>query len=98
MYTNRFHEIYFFTLATAGVLFCLGVSIPLKFHVLERHCQEFLEDMGGHHGLGYYSEHPFESTHNKVNVDWGVNPLNENHQDYDEKMTDFVVGFNGKQL
>ena len=76
----------------------LGVSIPLKFHVLERHCQEFLEDMGGHHGLGYYSEHPFESTHNKVNVDWGVNPLNENHQDYDEKMTDFVVGFNGKQL
>ena len=54
--------------------------------------------MGGHHGLGYYSEHPFESTHNKVNVDWGVNPLNENHQDYDEKMTDFVVGFNGKQL
>ena len=35
----------------------LGVSLPLKIHILERHCAEFLYQFGnGQQGLGYFSE------------------------------------------
>ena len=73
----------------------LDISIPLKFHVLERHTQEFIEAMGGTYGLGHYSEHSFEATHHEAKDNWNVN---ENNPDYDDKMTSWVVNFNGKHL
>ena len=41
----------------------LGISIPLKVHLLESHALEFLEMMGEEHGLGFYSEQAMESMH-----------------------------------
>ena len=69
-----------------------------KVHLLESHASEFLEMMGGEHGLGFYSEQAMESMHKELKKDWQGEKLDENHPKYREKLCKTVVRVNGKHM
>ena len=68
-----------------------------KVHLLESHASEFLEMMGGEHGLGYYSEQAMESMHKELKKE-EVEKVAENHPNYREKLCKTVVRVNGKHM
>ena len=76
----------------------LGISIPLKVHVLESHLEEFLELKGGVYGAGFWSEQAPESAHREFEKEWENNRVIETHPDYLNKLVTQVVRFNGKHL
>ena len=76
----------------------LGISIPLKVHVLECHLEEFLELKGGVYGAGFWSEQAPESAHREFEKEWENNRVIETHPDYLKKLVTQVVRFNGKHL
>ena len=51
-----------------------GISYPTKFHLIEGHLQQFLEHRWAQDksykgfGCGYWSEQPFESVHEKLQL------------------------------
>ena len=75
----------------------LGITVTPKVHLLETHASEFLEMMGGEHGLGYYSEQAMESMHKELKKEQGEK-LSENHPNYGEKLCRKVVRVNGKHI
>ena len=76
----------------------LGISVTPKVHLLETHASEFLEMMGGEHGLGYYSELAMESMHKELKKEWQGEKLAEDHPNYGEKLCRTIVRVNGKHL
>ena len=76
----------------------LGITVTPKVHLLETHASEFLEMMGGEHGLGYYSEQAMESMHKDLKKEWQGEKLDENHPNYPEKLCKTTVRVSGKHL
>ena len=76
----------------------LGISIPLKVHLLESHAVEFIQMMGGEHGLGYFSEQAMESMHRELLQEWGGEKVDINHSSYGENLKRTMVRVNGKHL
>ena len=66
-----------------------------KVHLLESHASEFLEMMGGEHGLGYYSEQAMESMHHEIKEECGADKVDPKHPKYGEKLKATVVRING---
>ena len=73
----------------------LGITVTPKVHLLETHASEFLEMMGGEHGLGYYSEQAMESMHKDLKKEWQGEKLDENHPNYPyiDKMHSMTIFF-----
>lgn len=76
----------------------LGISIPLKVHLLESHLEEFLKIHSEKYGAGYYSEQAMESCHKDFKVEWDTCKVNESHEDYGRKLKRTTVRYNGKHI
>ena len=57
----------------------LGITIPLKVHLLESHLQEFLVRRGDVHGAGFWSEQAMEACHYDLQEEWEDVMVEETH-------------------
>ena len=48
----------------------LEISVTPKVHIIERHIKDFYDIYGKEHGLGFWSEQPFEAMHHEMKVLW----------------------------
>ena len=76
----------------------LGISIPLKVHILEAHVHEFLLMKGEKYGLGFYSEQAMESMHQELKMDWGADMVDIKHPTFGPRLRKTVVRINGKHI
>ena len=76
----------------------LGISIPLKVHILETHVHEFLLMKGEKYGLGFYSEQAMESMHQELKMDWGADMVDIKHPTFGPRLRKTVVRINGKHI
>ena len=75
----------------------LGVRMTPKIHCLFQHVPEFLTRHPDH-GLGFYSEQPFEAVHSAFNKTWPNYKRNMDSPDYPEKFKAAVVAFNSSNI
>lgn len=76
----------------------LGITIPLKVHLLESHLQEFLVRRGDVHGAGFWSEQAMEACHYDLQEEWEDVMVEETHPKYMDKLKGTVVRYNGKHI
>ena len=76
----------------------LGISIPLKVHLVESHLSEFIKMKGGEIGAGYYSEQAMESCHKDFKLEWEPNKVREADNDYGRKLLSTIIRYNGKHI
>ena len=77
----------------------LDLTIPVKFHLLEKHCAQFLKMYKEEHGLGYFSEQAMESCHSEMKRDLlAEKQVSVNHPNYGEKLVNLISRVNGKHV
>lgn len=76
----------------------LGISVPLKVHLLESHLEQFLVSKGGKKGAGYWSEQAMEACHYDLNNEWETVKVDEKNPLYLPKLKDTIVRYNGKHI
>ena len=77
----------------------LGISVPVKVHLIEKHLSQFLKMFGEEHGLGFYSEQSMESFHNDSKadiIDEKIVPVD--HPRHGEQLMNVMVRINGKHI
>ena len=77
----------------------LNISVPVKLHILEKHCAQFLKMYNERYGLGYFSEQAMESCHSEIKPDLLAEKLvSINHPNYGEKLVNLISRVNGKHV
>ena len=77
----------------------LEISVTPKVHIIERHIKDFYDIHGEEHGLGFWSEQPFEAMHHEMKVLWNKVKIKDiSREEYRERLLDFICAFNSKHI
>ena len=74
-------------------------SITPKIHIVQHHVIDFLKRKGEEYGLGQWSEQAFEAVHSDMKKEWDkVKICDKNQLNFPQRLLDFVVRYNSKNL
>ena len=77
----------------------LNISVPVKFHILEAHCGQFLKMFDEKYALGYFSEQSMEACHSHLKREMAAeSQVIVTHPKYGEKLVKVIARLNGKQI
>ena len=77
----------------------LEISVTPKVHIIERHIKDFYDIHGEEHGLGFWSEQPFEEMHHEKKVLWNKGKIKDiSKEEYGKRLIDFISAFNSKHI
>ena len=79
-----------------------GITKPPKFHMLESHVETFLTRRQAEgfvdHGLSFWGEQQFESSHHDFKVCWERRKLGDQHENYVAALSDAFLEWNSSHI